>query len=104
VLGLALAGSAALGVRAQDDRPPPPPTPAAKPAPWEYKVVALEFREYRETDEWKEQLAKHDKNELKADAAFKEYALNYWAKEGWELVQVLLPKPEMTVCYLRRQR
>jgi hypothetical protein len=103
-VGLGVASLAVPRARAQDPPQPERPAPTHKPGPWEYKVLSLEFREYRETEEWHDILAKHEKNELKADAAFKEYVLNFYAKEGWELDQVVSPKNELTIMYLRRAK
>jgi hypothetical protein len=101
VLGLALGGALVAAHRgfAQD-----PPAPKARLGPYEYKVVSMLYSDYQEKADWKEILEKHERNALRADAAFKEYVINHHAKEGYELVQVLTPKPELTVLYLRRAR
>jgi hypothetical protein len=62
----------------------------------------MDFREYKDKDDWKEFLGRAGGNEMRADADFKGHVLNHLAKEGWELVQVIPIKAELTHYYLRR--
>lgn len=76
----------------------------APPAPYEYRVFLMNFPDYKDKDDWAEFKERNGGNEMKADAEFKGHVLNHLAKEGWELVQVLSPKPEVAQFYLRRPR
>lgn len=81
--------------------------PAASPAPWEYRVFLVDSREFRDKDDWKDIVAREGGNEFRAEPAFKAYILNFLAKEGWELVQVMpavKEKNEIVHFYLRRPR
>jgi hypothetical protein len=100
-----LAIGLAVAARGQEpDNKPPAPSPAPKPGPYEYRVLQLLYSEYRDWPEWKEIVTKNGGNEVKSDAAFKEFVLNHYADQGWELVQVISPKNEHYVFYLRRAR
>jgi hypothetical protein len=103
ILALVFAGAVGgslLGPRARAQDPPPAPAP--KPCPWDYKVFCMDYNEYSEKDDWKEFRARVGGNALKADAEFRSYVLNWLAKDGWELVQVVQLKTELGYFYLRR--
>lgn len=106
LLAAALSGAAFSGLaRAQQGSDAPgAPAPGVKPAPWEYRVVALDFTDYSEKDEWKAFSDRNGGNALKADADFRAYVLNYLAHDGWELVQVVFVKDKLSYLYLKRPR
>jgi len=103
VLFAAALGGALLGsrARAQD---PEPAAPAARPAPWEYRVFLMDQTEYSLKDDWKEFRDRAGGNELRADADFRSYVLEHLARDGWELVQVVTVKAKLDYLYLRRPR
>jgi hypothetical protein len=104
LLALGALGGAFLVPRARAQGDAPPAAPAHRPAPWEYKVFLMDFGEYQEKDDWKEFKEKAGGNEPKADASFRTYVLNYLAKDGWELIQVVQTKEKLGYFYLRRPR
>jgi hypothetical protein len=101
----ALFAGALLGTRAvvaQSDSPR---------SGWEYKVFLVDGRDFQDKDDWKQILEKAGGNAFKADADFKEYILNHFANDGWELVQVVQPvkdskggSGEIVHFYMKRPR
>src|SRR5262249_27907708 len=69
---------------------------------FEYRVFAMDFNDYSEKDEFKDFKTKAGGNEIKADAEFRGYVLNFLAKDGWELEQVVQLKEKLGYFYLRR--
>ncbi|MBI3726370.1 hypothetical protein HY251_20785 [bacterium] len=93
----ALVSGTALGTRAAAQSSDPP-----RLLRYEYKVFAMAYGDFKEKDDYKAILERAEGNELRADGDFKAYVLDYLAQEGWELVQVVTPKNDLTVFYLKR--
>lgn len=68
----------------------------------EFKVVPVQFSDYKTTPQWKNILIRNGNNEALARSAFHELLLNTLAKDGWELVQVIKEDKKNAVFYLKR--
>ena len=82
------------------------PASAAGPTPagpkWEHHVELCSVAEFKDSDEYKA-LEKETGNPWRAQFAFQERVLNRAGMEGFQLVQVLMPKsPAECILYLRR--
>ena len=69
---------------------------------YQYQVFTLDYGDYKDKEDWKAIVERDGGNELRAGADFKTYVLNYLATQGWELVQVVPLKTEISFFYLRR--
>ena len=101
-LACGLGGALAGGRARADDKP------AAKASAWENRVYVLSANDFRAKDDWKACVERNGGDELKADAEFKGMVLDYLGRDGWELVQVVVPFPnaknEIVQYYLRRPK
>jgi hypothetical protein len=69
---------------------------------WEYRVFAMNPGDYGTTEDYKEILAQHGNDATKADAPFQEHVLKYLGEEGWELVALERPRPNLVHFVLKR--
>ncbi|MDF1663460.1 MAG: hypothetical protein P1V97_16940 [Planctomycetota bacterium] len=68
----------------------------------EFKVVPVQFNDYKTTPQWRRILVTNGNNEALARSAFHELLLNTLAKDGWELVQITKEDKKNAVFYLKR--
>src|SRR5207244_2566095 len=75
---------------------------AAPPAKVEYRVVPLDFDDFKTTDEYKA-LEKDLRSPWVAQFAYQEKVLNAAGEQGFELIQAIVPKgPSQTILYLKK--
>lgn len=68
----------------------------------EFKVVPVQFSDYKTSPQWKNILARSSNNEELARASFHELLLNTLAKDGWELIQITTEDKKNAAFYLKR--
>jgi len=72
-----------------------------KGARWDYKVLRLDPRDYKDKLDWK--AAERQGGRDGAEAVFYEHVLDSLARDGWELVQSEQRTPLTTYFYLRKR-
>ena len=70
-------------------------------AAWDYRVLRLDPKDYRDKLDWQEALRLGGKDG--AEAIFYEHVLDTLAVEGWELIQSQQRSPSVTYFYLRKR-
>ncbi|HVY61022.1 MAG TPA: hypothetical protein VHF22_05180 [Planctomycetota bacterium] len=100
-IALAAATGAALAAIVGAGRPAAaaPPPPAQK---WDYHVEVCSYADYKDMEEYRA-IEKELNNGWRAQFAWQQRVLQRAGAEGFELVQVLVPKsPSESVFYFRR--
>ncbi len=59
---------------------------------WEYRVVLLDYSQYSKTPEFRKLLKDKNSTPTQANLQFIQKILNTFGSQGWELVQVVVPK------------
>lgn len=78
-----------------------PQAQAQGKAGWDYKVLRLDPRDYRDKLDYLE--AQRQGGKDGAEAVFYEHVLDTLASDGWELVQSEQRTPTVTYFYLRKR-
>jgi hypothetical protein len=60
--------------------------------------------DYNGAADYREILEENGKDALRADAPFQEHVLKHLGEEGWELVQLERPRPNLVHFVLKRPR
>jgi hypothetical protein len=69
---------------------------------WEYRVFPMNPADYNDTEDYKEILEANGKDALRAEAPFQQHVLEHLGEEGWELVQLERPRPNLVHFVLKR--
>lgn len=69
---------------------------------WEHRVFRMDPADYADKADYREILRANNNDGLRAEAAFQQHVLSFLGGEGWELVQVERPRPNLVYFYLKR--
>lgn len=69
---------------------------------WEYRVFPMNPADYNDAEDYKEILLEAGKDAVRAEAPFQEHVLKHLGEEGWELVQLERPRPNLVHLILKR--